>query len=276
MKQSDPPLHDETNPPIDSEVVDIIDEDNLRHSLQDSPFMWEEDSLAGIYFIQYGDYFDLEHIFESPHFHLLSKLFPNMKTIARVQTNEGELILMLISRYKDTSIVIKDDEDFILYEDDNFDTIFLRCNESELRPDTKITIKHDDEEVTFEPYLSMMDSRFELPKEILDISYYTQGDLLGGWETEDFIISFEENNDVEIYMDDKTYVGHVYFEVPVDFKEDYDNAPSMIYFDLISENGHQLFSKYVYGFNEDGTLNLKHIGYDRLTQNTVHWLRQPN
>lgn len=277
---SKPPI-EEVPPTIEETPPVIIEEDPVepvKHPLDSYIYDWE-DELAGVYFIQYGDYVDFDQITESPHFSLLLELFPTIDAIHRVQTNLGEVQMMILSRFEDTHILIEDDEGNVLLDEEDFDTVLLRCNQSELRPDTKVTLMYQDEKVVFEPFISMMNARFELPEEILDLSLYPypKDNLFGAWETYDFVISFEEDQEVFVYMDDKEYEGQVYFEVPVDFKEPFDNAPGMIYFNLISpKDGHQLFTKYIYTFEEDNTLILKHISYDSLTESSMHWLYQPN
>lgn len=270
-----PPIVEEETPPV---IVEKVSVDVVKHPLDSYIYDWE-DELAGVYFIQYGDYVDFDNLIKSSNFSLLLELFPTIDAVQRVQTNLGEVQMMILPRFENTHILIEDDEGNVLLDEEDFNTVLLRCNQSELRPDTKVTLTYQDEEIIFEPFISMMDGRFELPAEILDLSLYPypKDNLFGAWETYDFVISFEEHQDLFIYLDDIEYEGNYYFEVPIDFKEPFDNTPGMIYFNLINpKDGHQLFAKYIYTFEEDNTLILKHISYDSLTESNMHWLHQPN
>lgn len=259
---------DDPKPPIiddDPPIVERIEKHKLDAQYDD----WG-DAIVGAYFFGYGDYTDFDHLHKSPEFKLVLELYENINNVTKVQTNDGEVMMMFISRYEDMHIHIEDEDKFELLNEDNFDVVLLRANQSELRPDVKITITYQDEVLVYEPIVSMMDGHLALPKEIIDLSLYTypKDAVNGVWKNDEIEVIIEGRFIalVNIVEGDIHYGGRVYFEVPVDFEEEFDNANGMIYFDLIGDTERfEIFGKFIYSLEDEETLLLKHISYDPFT-----------
>ncbi len=223
-------------------------------------------------FIGYGDYYEFENYIKTKDFIVISNLYPDIDAIHKVQTNNGDIMLFMISRYEDTKVLIKDQDDNILLEEDFFDTLLIRTNESELRPEIKIILEYKDQIVEYEPILSMMDSHLEPQKGIMDLSLYLNYYALeGDFENDDMQIHIDFFEDLLIFNDKRNnviYEGSVLFESPIDFREDFDDSEYLLYFNLYGDSErYQLFSKFLYSMPDEDTLLLIHFSYDPLFKN---------
>lgn len=252
----------------DEVVEDAEDEETfIERALNSQYTKWEADALAGVMFIGYGDYDEFDNYLETKDFQVILNLYPNFDAIDIAQTNYGEVMLFMLSRYPDTQIVIVDDEDDVLLAEDDFDALMLRVNQSELRPDVKIILEHNNQKVEYEPMISMMDGRLEKAEGIMDLSLYLDYNLLyGTWEHKDFELAINYDSFIfEDYKNNLHYTGDLLYDSPIDFIEDFDGSEYLIYFYLTGEaERYQIFGKYVYSLIDDDTLLLKHISYDPL------------
>lgn len=263
--------------PNNIETNNKPNEPTEKHTLNSQYETWNE-AIAGVYFLGYGDYNSFDDITSSPEFHLLLNLYPDINAFNKVQTNQGEIILLILARYDDTTIAIKTLDGELLEEEQDFDAILLRTNESELHPETQITLTHQEQEVMFEPFISMMDGRLELPEEILDLTpnNYPRDILLGAWSDDATELTFFDDGTMvfHIYENNIIYQGEYYFESPHDYREAFDDADGLIYFYLTTDNDvdrFQVFSKYFYSI-DNNTLYLRHLSFDSVKRDTQNHL----
>ena len=228
---------------------------------------WENDALCGVLFLGYGDYNDFDHYHSSDEFQLYMNLYPSISNITKVQTNLGDQIYLVLSRFENTHITITTQDQVELLDEANFDSVLMRINPSETMPEVTIKLRHNHQIIEFNPLVTLMDNTLPSYARVMDLSLYPQSpsSFNGQWHHEDFDLIVNDVLSLVSLKDNTTFMGSLYFDVPIDFKEDFDVNENIIYVDLLGESDRfQLFGKFLYHFEDDDTLILKHLSYDPL------------
>lgn len=255
---------------------------------------WGQDDLLALAFLGYNQYGDLQLYAESQDLEDFLYFLPELEDIQTVE-NGGDELYLIIPRYFESKILIKDKDGAELYSG-NSEPILLQTNAGDIHADTELTVSYKDQEITVFPILSGMDSTLILPEYgVLDISYYTlynfdyyESDIYsfeGDWycnyydpegREKEILLTFSDltSEDEEWYKlvcfdlnEGYEMKGSCYFRVPLDFWEPSDDDNDLIYIDLfgVVEGGpHQMFGKFSYEFLDIDNLVIKHFGYDPL------------
>ena len=147
---------------------------------------WEEGELGGIAFLGYANNVYDEAILREHDRYNAKYGYFNEGDISFLES-EGDEIYLIIPRYLGSRVTVEEYND----EDGKRGTILLdtavapfmfRCNLSDIHPNSLITLRSHDEEFSFNPCVSLMDSSIILPEDnngrIRDITL--SGELTGG------------------------------------------------------------------------------------------------
>lgn len=277
--------------------------ENLENQERENQIHWGKDDLAGIGFLGYCPTGNLDIFRESSEFkNFIDDYLPLFETLAQIYTGQayGDEVYFILPRYADSKVLISDaeDESIVYYNDDGLSAILLLTNLGDLRPESKVSIIHENSKVTMSPLLSGMDGTLIFDqKGFLDLSPVNNRPgqeidpndislLEGSWLCEyeniqgqdaELTLIFSNLEDVngEIYYDlelinpttETEMDGWCYFRSPIDFEDPDDDQRDLLYFDLTgpSKDGRfQMFGKFDWELLGPDLLQIMHYSWDPL------------
>ena len=131
----------------------------VSNSTQEEEVKWETNDLCAVVFLGYGN--DFSSFSQTENFEANCKRFPSLEKITEfaVET-EGDEVFYIIPRYADATIAVHQYNFDIEKERETigkkfyqggFEPILLRCNLSDLHPNTLVTVTGNGENVEFNP-----------------------------------------------------------------------------------------------------------------------------